>query len=162
LPRVGPVWRGVVAPQPFIGFPYSPFLGSPFYSSPAYVEPAYVAPAYASPTYVVPQESRSEADLRYEVQRLRNEIEALRLERPSVLPAPPQLPEPAPVPPAAPTVLVFRDGLRMFIRNYAIIGQTLWVLDERAASKIALSDLDLETTQKENRTQGVRFPLPAR
>jgi hypothetical protein len=58
--------------------------------------------------------------------------------------------------------LIFRDGRRMSILNYAIVGQTLWVLDEQNSTKIPLSDLNLEATQKENRGQGVRFPLPAR
>ncbi len=55
-------------------------------------------------------------------------------------------------------VLVFRDGHRMEIQNYAIVGQTLWVFEERVATKILLSDLDLDATQRENRGSGLRLP----
>jgi len=50
----------------------------------------------------------------------------------------------------------------MEIQNYAIVGQILWVLDENAATKISVADLDLDATQRENRQRGLRFPLPQR
>ena len=56
---------------------------------------------------------------------------------------------------------IFRDGHQLEIQNYAIIGQTLWVLDERNSTKIALSDLDLSATDRENRARGLRFSLPS-
>jgi len=59
-----------------------------------------------------------------------------------------------------PMVLVFRDGHRTEIHNYAVVGQTLWVLDERAATKIPLADLDIAATQRENGGRGFRFSLP--
>jgi hypothetical protein len=59
-----------------------------------------------------------------------------------------------------PVVLIFKDGHRMEIQNYAIIGQTMWVLDERNSTKIPLSDLDLNATQSENRGRGLRFSIP--
>ena len=62
--------------------------------------------------------------------------------------------------PRIPTVLVFRDGHRIEIQNYAIVGQTLWLVDAKAADKISFADLDLDATWKENRGRGVRFPLP--
>jgi hypothetical protein len=71
-------------------------------------------------------------------------------------------PSQAPERPAKPTILIFRDGHRESIQNYAIVGQTFWILDEKSSVKISLSELDLETTQRENRSQGVRFPLPER
>ena len=46
------------------------------------------------------------------------------------------------------------------IQNYAMVGQTLWVFDEKAAEKISINDLDLDATWKENRERGMRFPLP--
>jgi hypothetical protein len=57
------------------------------------------------------------------------------------------------------TVLVFRDGHRMEITNYAIVGQTIWVLDERNSTRIPVSDLDVDATQKENRIRGLRFQV---
>jgi hypothetical protein len=48
----------------------------------------------------------------------------------------------------------------MEIQNYAIVGQTLWVLDEKLATKIPVSDLDIEATQQENHSRGMRFLAP--
>jgi len=59
-----------------------------------------------------------------------------------------------------PTVLVFRDGHKQEIRNYAIVGQVLWDFGAQGTHKIPLSDLDLETTRKLNDERGVDFVLP--
>jgi hypothetical protein len=67
---------------------------------------------------------------------------------------------PAPEEPETPTLLVFKDGRQVEIGNYAIVGQTLYDLTPGHARKIALADLDLEATQKQNDDQGVNFRLP--
>lgn len=69
----------------------------------------------------------------------------------------------APVVPAADqpaTVLVFRDGHTAEVQNYAIVGDVLFDFSAGARHKIALSDLDLGATQKENENHGVDFHLP--
>jgi len=48
----------------------------------------------------------------------------------------------------------------MEIQNYAIIGDSLWVLDERVSTRFPISDLDIAVTQSENNSRGVRFQLP--
>lgn len=68
---------------------------------------------------------------------------------------------PAPTENVTPTVLVFKDGHQQEVRNYAIVGQTLYVLESFSAKKIPLSDLDLKATVKANEDQGVEFVLPA-
>jgi len=98
-------------------------------------------------------------DLAYQVGRLSQEIEQLRQQQTITSYTQPPAPSQVAAEQRTPTVLVFRDGRRMEIQNYAIVGQTLWVFDERAATKIPLSDLDLDATQKENRGSGFRFPL---
>jgi len=55
---------------------------------------------------------------------------------------------------------VFRDGRRSEVRNYAIVGRTLWVFTEQQARKIPVSDLDVEATKKVNAGRGVEVPLP--
>jgi len=96
-------------------------------------------------------------ELAYQVGRLSEEIQQLREQQTLRQPQQPQSQTQSA--PAVPTVLVFRDGHRVEIQNYAIIGQTLWVLDEKTSTKISISDLDLDATQKENRGRGLRFPL---
>jgi len=61
--------------------------------------------------------------------------------------------------PVEPTVLVFRDGHKLEVTNYAIMGQTLYVFDTRT-QKIALGDLDVPATIKANDDRGVEFQLP--
>ena len=170
VPRVhaGPSRSRTIIVPPVIGY-YSPYgwpapslFAAPAYSP--YVGPVYSDPAYVSPAAAAPAVSQREADLAYQVGRLSQEVEQLRQQQslnssPSALP--PQAQSPAERPPI-PTVLVFRDGHLMEIQNYAIIGQILWVLDKKAATKISVADLDLDATQKENRQRGVRFPLPQR
>lgn len=58
------------------------------------------------------------------------------------------------------TALVFRDQHVEEIRNYAIAGGTLWVLNEQAAKKIPLAQLDLDATVKKNDERGVDFQVP--
>jgi hypothetical protein len=67
---------------------------------------------------------------------------------------------PAPEPPQVPTVLVFKDGHQSEVANYAIFGQTLFDLTPGHHRKIALADLDLVATEKQNDDRGVSFQLP--
>ena len=64
-------------------------------------------------------------------------------------------------PPQAPTLLVFKDGRKLEVGNYAIVGQTLFDLTPGHARKIALADLDIEATRRQNEDRGVTFQLPA-
>ena len=59
-----------------------------------------------------------------------------------------------------PTVLVFRDQHREEIRNYAVVGRTLWVFNQDRAKKIPLTDLDVPATIKVNDDRGVDFNVP--
>jgi hypothetical protein len=78
--------------------------------------------------------------------------------------SPPPLAQPqAPSAPAQeqePTLLVFRDGHKQEVRNYAIVGPMLWDFGAKGTHKIPLADLDLDTTRKLNDERGVDFVLP--
>jgi hypothetical protein len=65
-----------------------------------------------------------------------------------------------PDPAQAPTLLVFKDGRKLEVGNYAIIGQTLFDLTPGHARKIALAELNLEATRQENDDRGITFQLP--
>ncbi|MFZ3214239.1 MAG: hypothetical protein WA188_22260 [Terriglobales bacterium] len=67
---------------------------------------------------------------------------------------------PAPAEEQEPTVLVFRDGHKQEVKNYAIVGQMLWDFSAKGTRKIPLADLDLDTTRKLNDERGVEFVLP--
>jgi hypothetical protein len=67
---------------------------------------------------------------------------------------------PTPEPPQPSTILVFKDGHQVEVGNYAIVSQTLFDLTPGHPRKIALADLDLSATQKQNDERGVPFQLP--
>lgn len=58
------------------------------------------------------------------------------------------------------TVLVFRDGHTAQVKNYAIVGDMLYEFSDGSRHKIALADLDLPATQKQNDERGLDFRLP--
>jgi TolA-binding protein len=58
------------------------------------------------------------------------------------------------------TVLVFQDGHRTEARNYAIVGQTLWIYTEDDSKKMPLSELDVTATKNANSDRGIVFQLP--
>jgi hypothetical protein len=67
---------------------------------------------------------------------------------------------PQPVPEQQSTVLVFRNGKRLEVRNYAIVGDQVVNLSGKGPRKIALSDLDLNATSRVNDDRAVGFRLP--
>ena len=67
----------------------------------------------------------------------------------------------APVRDQPETVLVFKDGHAQEVKNYAIVGVTLYDLSEGRTRKVQLAELDLQATVKQNDDRGVSFQLPA-
>jgi hypothetical protein len=156
---VAPYYPGYYSPYYSSVYPYYGY-GGPSYDSayaPAYStygDPGYAAPAYTAPE---PAPSDTSGELAYQMGQLSAQIAELRAEQSRTAPAVQSTPHTATM-----TVLVFRDGHRQEIQNYAIVGQTLWTFDEHNSARIALSDLDLTATQNENRLRGVRFAAPER
>jgi len=65
-----------------------------------------------------------------------------------------------PEPAQDPTLLVFKDGHKLEVGNYAIVGATLFDMAPGRPRKIAIADLDLDATRKQNEDRGVVFQLP--
>ena len=143
------------------------FFGVPYYSAywPAYygdyVSPysfgSYAYDSSANTNYYTDLSGRV-GELDAEVGELRNENDSLRSaldeqHRPAALVAPPS--PSAPSEPA--TVLVFRDGHRTEVQNYAIVGSTIWLLSSTRADKVPLSALDVDQTVKANEERGLTF-----
>ena len=132
-----------------------------------FAQPVFVPyPVYTAPSYQVAEQTSSAVTDRYsdlagEVGRLTSEIEQLRQEQALRAQARQVPPEPSPLAEEnTPTILVFRDGHRSEVRNYAIVGKTLWAFTEQRARKIPVSDLDVEATRKVNAEHGVEFRFP--
>jgi hypothetical protein len=62
--------------------------------------------------------------------------------------------------PPQPTLLVFKDGHKLEVGNYAIIGQTLFDMTPGHVRRVPLAEIDLEATQQQNEEHGVSFQLP--
>ncbi len=58
------------------------------------------------------------------------------------------------------TVLVYKDGHKMEVQNYAILGDTLFDFEGNRSHKIQLADLELAATQKTNDERGIEFRIP--
>jgi hypothetical protein len=58
------------------------------------------------------------------------------------------------------TILVFKDGHQVEVRNYAIVGATLFDLSDGRTRKVSLRELDLSATVKQNDDRGVDFQVP--
>ncbi len=74
--------------------------------------------------------------------------------------APNYEPPAPPEPPQDPTVLVFKDGHKVELQNYAIIGENLIDLTPGHSRRVALADLNLDATRQVNEDHGVVFQLP--
>jgi hypothetical protein len=88
---------------------------------------------------------------------------------PAVKPNNAVAPVPAPDPPAdaaaasaqeEATILIFRDGHRMELHNYAIVGDQILNFSNSGPRKIPLNELDLAATQHANDDRGVEFLVP--
>lgn len=133
-----------------------------FFGQPVFLPyPVDTAPGYqgAEPTPV--PTAYQESDLAREVAGLRDEVERLRDED-----VPREEARQAALQPRAlvedkmtTVILVFRDGHRSEVQNFAIAGQTLWVFTDQRARKLPVSDLDVEATKKVNADRGVDFRL---
>jgi len=127
---------------------------------------------------VVAQIQQLKADierLNEEVNILSNEVKRLQATRTSSVTVPKPVPTSSASSPASPpataassateeanpiTVLLFRDGHRVETRNYAIIGESIWVYTEQQSKRYRVADLDVEGTKKVNSENGVLFQLP--
>lgn len=66
----------------------------------------------------------------------------------------------APVPDQPQTVLIFKDSHQLEVQNYAVVGDMLYDLTPGRHHKIAIADLDLNATTKQNDERGIDFRLP--
>ena len=142
----------------FSGWPYAGYYGYPYYGWWDYGDDSYSAASYQN--YPPPDYSSAyiESDRQQAaIDRLENEVDRLRQEREA---RESQSSQGRSKSDSQPTELVFRDKHTEEIQNYAIVGQTLWVLSAQRARKIPLAELDIPATKKANDDRGVEFQLP--
>ncbi len=135
-------------------------FGAPFFG-PSYIpgfDTGYYPPAQ-QPVVVSQTDTSSDIQLALQMQRLTDEVESMREEQRRQA-APPPGASLSPRQPAVPTTFVFRDGHRVSTQNYAIAGQTLWILTEHTARKVAIADLDRAATEQANSANGIELRIP--
>ncbi len=150
----------------------NPYYGGTYYAP--YVYPGYVMDPMVSDSgpydAVAPEQDTAAEALQQEINSLKTTINDYRQELHSARrEAEPQFHELAPVPsreeqpvPDQPkTVLVFKDGHQSTVMNYAIVGSMLYDLSDGRTKKVALAELDLPATVKQNDDRGVEFRVPA-
>ncbi len=163
---------------PYVYYPYTyayPYYGVSIYDPGAYGVYGNYYSNYDSEAYAAQQQQQ---ELNAQVNSLNQQVQDLREQNDNLQayvertdkysrPAAPQperqVPESMsqPVPRENPlTVLVFHDGHQTETRNYAVVGNTIWILSEKRSEKIPLADLDLEKTQQVNENRGVEFTIP--
>jgi hypothetical protein len=118
--------------------PYTGYIGGTFTPYPGYPYPQQYAPP---PNYYSPQSSPPPPAAQYQPRR---SPQSSSSEQPN-----------------EPTVLVFRDGHREEIANYAIMGSTLFVLSGPRA-RIPIAELDIPATVRVNQDRGVEFHVPTK
>jgi hypothetical protein len=137
-------------------------LGFPFY--PSYIpgfDNGYYGSEQQQPMVVSDNNNNSnDIQLAVQMQRLSDEMESMREEQRQANAARNSGASLTAHQPAETTTFVFRDGHRISTENYAIAGQTLWVLSEHAARKVPLADLDVAATEQANAANGVDLHIP--
>jgi hypothetical protein len=139
----------------------SPFFGFPFFWTG--IDPLYSGPIFTAPTYITPDQTtpsigdQTTEDLRSQVGQLTTEVQQLQAE---LAAARGQSTPTSPAAQNAPAVtLILKDGRRIEAAGYALVGSTFWILNAQDATKISLSDVDVDATQKENQKRGINVVI---
>jgi len=132
----------------YYDYGYPGYFGDDSYSADSYQN--YPPPDYSS-AYIESDRQQAAID------RLENEVDRLRQEREARESQSSQARSKAD---SEAIELVFRDKHTEEVQNYAIVGQTLWILNAKRARKIPLTQLDIPATKKANDDRGVDFQLP--
>jgi hypothetical protein len=143
--------------------PYYPGATAPPYYPQAYYPQPYAVLAPYPTSQIAVTDNNAEIDvLTRQVQQLTEEIMQLQAQLAFVQQqpaAPPvEVSESQPQAPATPIALVFKNGTRIDTQGYAIAGQTLWILRPSGNERVALSQLNVAATQRENSKRGIQFP----
>jgi hypothetical protein len=146
--------------------------GTPVYAVPYYYPPDFVngvddtmEETYAPGPTIFDRASSTRSSIDYErsyderLRRIERQMEETD-ERSAPPRAAPVASDDQPAPDQQPTVLVFRNGHTEEVKNYAIVGDTLFDFSGDHRRRVSLYDLDLPATQRKNDERGVDFRLP--
>ena len=143
--------------------PHGGWAGPVYYPYPVYAYPYYDTADYTDAVQqpVEPPQTAQPVQIQVQIEDKRPVAEPAPVAAEQAPPAKAPAIASEPVEQGPATVLVFRDGHQQEVRNYAIVGKTLYDLGTFVAHKIPLAELDLDQTVKANEDRGVEFTLPA-
>lgn len=145
----------------FGAWPYYGYYGYPYYDYPwDYGGNSYSGDSYQSDPAADYSNAYENGRQQAEIDHLENEVDRLREEREARESQASGRSQARSKTESQPTEIVFRDKHTEEVQNYAIVGQTFWVLAEQRARKIPLAQLDIPATRKANEAHGVEFQLP--
>jgi hypothetical protein len=140
----------------------SPFFGFPFFSTG--IDPFYSGPLFTAPPFITPDQTtqsiggQTGEDLRSQVGQLTTELQQLQAEL--AVARGKSTSTSAAAQNASAVTLILKDGRRIEAAGYALVGPTLWILNVQDATRISLSDVDVDATQKENQKRGINVVIP--
>jgi hypothetical protein len=138
----------------FRAWPYAGYYGYPWYGDDSYSADSYQNYPASDYSSAYAENDRAQA----QIDRLESEVDRLRQEREARESQSSKSSRPKTESQA--TELVFRDKHTEEVQNYAIVGQTFWILNVEKARKIPIAQLDIPATRKVNEDRGVDFQLP--
>jgi len=146
-------FRGSVVAVPYYGYYGDPYLYDSEYTSTEQPQPQ---PPPAPQVIIIKEESS-----RRDEDRASDDSDSRESTHEQIAKAAPPAP-PQPRDDSFPmTTLVFLDGHKSEVRNYAIVGSNLIDLTKSPVmKKIPLASLDLNATRRENEDNGIDFHLP--
>ena len=142
----------------FPGFGYTYYAAPYTYAYPAYSDYAsYDQYPTGQPDATAINQAYQQGALQQQVADLGDEVAQMRaeLESPKAASAAPSRSAYAATEP--PITLVFRDGHRAQAQNYAIAGNTFWILNRSVAKKVPMNELDLAATRRANEQEGIEL-----
>src|SRR5580704_10010822 len=149
-------------PYYYRSWPYAGYYGYAGYGYPwSYGDKSFSAYSYQSyPAYDNSSAYAENGRLQAQIDRLENEVDRLREEREAREAQRSNGSQARSKAEVQPTELVFRDKHTEEVQNYAIVGQTFWILNNEKARKIPIAQLDIPATRKVNEDRGVDLQLP--
>ncbi len=148
--------------------------GSTYRNQSTYRAPVYPFAYYAYPYLVTPSngwvgdpslvgggDTGGDQSVYAELDILHQQVDQLRTDQQYLAYGQPPYPETAEAPAekAPPAlILVFRDGTRTEVQDYAVVGKTFWDLSSHGMRKYPVSELDLQASIKANQARGLEFP----
>jgi hypothetical protein len=93
-----------------------------------------------------------------QIQRLSAQVEQLKSEQQPAPPANASQAAPQEAPPVAPITVVLRDGQRLQVASYAVMGRVFWDFSKQPGRRIPVADIDVAASTKATEAAGGEFP----